>query len=160
MSLFPCSKNTAMGDNTKLQQLQAKLDDVAKQIIKVLANSTAVEAAIAGNGTYRGYSGEDVFLKHNLWAVQKEMMKELRRQERKLEKQKAQLLQQTSPAVGGEDPPSRRDSCVSLKRLAYLPTDGRGLTCCARAVLLCAESVEYPNESNGLSPRLIFAAVK
>lgn len=111
MSLFAGGKKTAMGDNPKLHQLQAELDNVAKQIIKVLANSTAVEAAIAGNGTYRGYSGEDVFLKHNLWAVQKEMMKQLRRQERRLEKQKAQLLQQASPAVGGEDPPS---SCLCV----------------------------------------------
>lgn len=80
-----------------LQQVQVELDDIIKQIVKVQANSTAVEAAIAGKGTYRGYSGEDVFLKHNLWAVQKEMMKQLRRQERKLVKQKVQLLQCISP---------------------------------------------------------------
>lgn len=107
MSLSPGTHQPIMGDNPKLQQLQLEIDDVTKQIMKVLANSSSVEAAIAGNGTYRGYSGEDVFLKHNLWAVQKEMMKQLRRQQRKLEKQKAQLLQQVSPvppAVGGEDP--------------------------------------------------------
>lgn len=107
MSLPADAHHPIMGDNPKLQQLQVEIDDVAKQIVKVLANSTAVEAAIAGNGTYRGYSGEDVFLKHNLWAVQREMMKQLRRQQRKLEKQKSQLLQQISRvplAVGGEDP--------------------------------------------------------
>lgn len=107
MSLSPGTNHPTMGDNPKLRQLQIELDDVGKQIVKVLANSSSVEAAIAGNGTYRGYSGEDVFLKHNLWAVQKEMMKQLRRQQRKLEKQKAQLLQQISPVprvVGGEDP--------------------------------------------------------
>lgn len=117
-----------MGDNPKLQQLQVEIDDVAKQMIKVLANSTAVEAAIAGNGTYRGYSGEDVFLKHNLWAVQKEMMKQLRRQQRKLEKQKSQLLQQASPApptAGGEGP-LRVDGCVfGLLSNSSLPRCGR-----------------------------------
>ncbi|CAM9893904.1 unnamed protein product [Ectocarpus sp. 6 AP-2014] len=82
-----------MTSDTQLQQLQLEIDDVSKQVTKVLINSSAVEAAIAGKGTYRGYSGEDVFLKHNLWAVQKEMLKQLRRRERKLAKQKLQLLQ-------------------------------------------------------------------
>ncbi len=80
-----------------LQHVQDELDEIVNQIVKVQANSTAVEAAIAGKGTYRGYSGEDVFLKHNLWAVQKEMLKQLRRQERKLVKEKVQLLQTISP---------------------------------------------------------------
>lgn len=80
-----------------LQRVQVELDEIVNQIVKVQANSTAVEAAIAGKGTYRGYSGEDVFLKHNLWAVQKEMLKQLRRQERKLVKEKVQLLQCIAP---------------------------------------------------------------
>lgn len=83
--------------DSRLQQVQSELDDVAKQVMKVQANSAAVEAAIAGKGTYRGYSGEDVFLKHNLWAVQKEMLKHLKRKERELAKQKVYLLQSTSP---------------------------------------------------------------
>lgn len=81
----------------KLEKVESELDDVVKQVAKVVANSNAVEAAIAGKGTYRGYSGEDVFLKNNLWAVQKEMLKQLRRKQRKLVKQKQQLLERMSP---------------------------------------------------------------
>ena len=92
---------------SQLQQVESELDDVAHQVMKVQANSAAVEAAIAGKGTYRGYSGEDVFLKNNLWAVQKEMLKQLKRKERKLAQQKEQLLQcishQQKPQPIGEE---------------------------------------------------------
>ncbi|CAM9143068.1 unnamed protein product [Ectocarpus sp. 4 AP-2014] len=97
-----------MTSDAQLQQLQLEIDDVSKQVTKVLINSSAVEAAIAGKGTYRGYSGEDVFLKHNLWAVQKEMLKQLRRRERKLEKQKLQLLQRME-----QQPPPTAESTTT-----------------------------------------------
>lgn len=103
-----------MSDST-LQQVESELDDVAKQVAKVQASSAAVEAAIAGKGTYRGYSGEDVFLKHNLWAVQKEMLKQLKRKESKLAKQKVQLLQHISPQqqpLIGEKSSCRRSGCL------------------------------------------------
>lgn len=86
-----------MSESSKLQQVEIELDDVATQIMEVQANSEAVEAAIAGKGTYRGYSGEDVFLTHNLSVVQKEILKQLKRKERTLAKQKVHLLERISP---------------------------------------------------------------
>lgn len=78
-------------DGAKLQEVQAEIDAVVKQIKRVEFNSNAVEAAIAGHGTYRGYSGEDVFLKNNLSVVQKEMMKQLKRKERSLTHKRQKL---------------------------------------------------------------------
>lgn len=89
--------------DSQLQQIQSELDHVAQEVMEVQANSAAVEAAIAGKGTYRGYSGEDVFLKHNLWPFQKEMLKQLKLKEKNLAKQKLQLLQRISPQ---QQPPS------------------------------------------------------
>lgn len=91
--------------NTQLTEIQAEMDAVAKQIVKVDANSRAVEAAISGQASFRGYSGEDVFLKNNLQAVQKEMMKQLRRREQSLANQKRELLKratQTTTPLDGE----------------------------------------------------------
>lgn len=80
-----------MGDPT-IQEIEKELAAVVKQIGKVETNASAVEAAIAGHGTYRGYSGEDVFLKNNLRVVQKEMMKQLQRKQKGLITKKHQLL--------------------------------------------------------------------
>lgn len=110
-----------MATEAMLRQIQGAIEDVEKEVAKVLANSAAVEAAIAGTGTFRGYSGEDVFLRHNLWTVQKEMLKQLRRKERKLAKQKLQLLQQMPsqqqpPPVGKRKEPPVSDFDNMKKR--------------------------------------------
>lgn len=65
---------------------------------KVQADSAAVEAAIEGKGTYRGFSGEDVFLKEHLCVFRKDMLKQLKRKEQ-------QLLQRISPTVGEKSCP-------------------------------------------------------
>lgn len=81
----------AVEDDASLREVHVAIAAVMKQINRVECNSNAVEAAIAGKGTYRGYSGEDVFLKSNLRIVQKEMMKQLRRRERSLKHRKRGL---------------------------------------------------------------------
>ena len=94
-----------MGDGTNIQVLQAEIDAVAKQMQTVEANSKAVESAIVAKGTFRGYHGEDLFLKHNLGTVQAEMVKQLLRRDRGLNVQKRELLDRLGPdaaAVGGE----------------------------------------------------------
>lgn len=78
-------------DHASLREVRVEIAAVVKQIDRVEFNSNAVEAAIAGKGTYRGYSGEDVFLKSNLRVVQREMMKQLRRTERSLTHRKRRL---------------------------------------------------------------------
>lgn len=81
----------SMEGHANLQEVRVEIAAVVKQIDRVEFNSNAVEAAIAGKGTYRGYSGEDVFLKSNLRVVQREMMKQLRRRERSLTHRKRRL---------------------------------------------------------------------
>lgn len=90
-------------DGAKLQEVLAEIDAVSNQINRVEFNSSAVEAAIAGHGTYRGYSGEDVFLKNNLSVVQKEMMKQLKRRKRGLMNQK-RILEVDVGIVGPASP--------------------------------------------------------
>lgn len=131
--------------DSKLQQVQRELDDVAKQVIKVQANSAAVEAAIAGKGTYRGYSGEDVFLKNNLWAVQKEMLKQLKRKERKLAKQKVQLLQHISP----QPPPPTGEKkrwldCCLVSSASGLDCKQRGSSTKVRTLALASDLAAAP----------------
>lgn len=99
-----------MGDGTNLQALQAEIDAVAKQMQKVEANSKAVESAIVVKGTFRGYRGEDLFLKHNLGTVQEEMMKQLMRKQKGLDNRRRELLGRcgsgSETAVGGELTPN------------------------------------------------------
>lgn len=83
-----------------LPEIEKELAAVSKQIEKVEMNAAAVEAAIAGVGTYRGYSGEDVFLKHNLRVVQQIMVKQLRGKERGFQNQRRQLLSQLATDSG------------------------------------------------------------
>lgn len=77
---------------SELKEIEKELASIENQIVKVEANSLAVDNAIAGRGTYRGYSGEDCFLKDNLRVVQREMMKQLKRKARGLNCRKRQLL--------------------------------------------------------------------
>lgn len=84
-------RTVPMEGHASLQEVRVEIAGVVKQIGRVEFNSNAVEAAIAGKGTYRGYSGEDVFLKSNLRVVQREMMKQLRRRERSLTHRKRKL---------------------------------------------------------------------
>lgn len=95
----------AMVNDPRLEEVQAEMEALSRQIRKVEANTDAVEAAIAGRGTFRGYYGEDVFLKHNLRTVQREMMKQLRRQERKLVIRRSTLLAQAAQAAQATTPP-------------------------------------------------------
>lgn len=89
-------------DEALILQIERELAAIAKQILKVEMNAVAVETAIAGRGTYRGYSGEDVFLKNNLRVVQKEMIKQLRRKERNLKSRKYQLITKGTANSGEE----------------------------------------------------------
>lgn len=87
-------------EKSSLPELEKELAAVSKQIGKVEMNAVAVEDAIAGHGTYRGYSGEDVFLRHNLRVVQREMVKQLRRKERDLKSRKRQLVSRMGTRSG------------------------------------------------------------
>lgn len=82
----------------ELKEIEKELTSIEKQIDNVEANSVAVDNAIAGRGTYRGYSGEDCFLKDNLRVVQREMMKQLKRKARGLNYRKRQLLTRAASA--------------------------------------------------------------
>lgn len=88
-------------ENPELKEVEKELVGVQRQLAKVEANSRAVDAAIAGQGTYRGYSGEDCFLKDNLRVVQKEMLKQLRRKERGLDRRRQELLARVDVSVRG-----------------------------------------------------------
>lgn len=99
-----------MGDGANIQELQKEIDAVSKQMQKVEANSKAVESAIVVEGTFRGYRGEDLFLKHNLGTVQEEMMKQLMRKQKRLNIRRRELLGHcgsgSATAVGGELAPN------------------------------------------------------
>lgn len=87
-----------MATNIEGDELQLEIEQVMKQIRKVQVNSDSVEAAIAGRGTYRGYSGEDVFLKNNLRLVQAQKMTQLQQRQRQLVEMKAKRPKSAVPS--------------------------------------------------------------
>lgn len=95
-------------EEPELKKVEKELSGVKRQLAKVEANTRAVDAAIAGQGTYRGYSGEDCFLKDNLRVVQKEMLKQLRRKERGLDRLRRELMARVGVPTAGQD--DTRDS--------------------------------------------------
>lgn len=88
-------------EEPELKKVEKELSGVKRQLAKVEANTRAVDAAIAGQGTYRGYSGEDCFLKDNLRVVQKEMLKQLRRKERGLDRLRRELMARVGVPTAG-----------------------------------------------------------